>query len=173
MLSNIAILFSVGTQFARRINEYYYNDIHYVWCSSNYNDKKQAATSNPKTICKRLLDIVLTTDRHAVELNDNKAGILRGAQTKLEQGVINENQFNEICQLVNLARYEDFLPIIYIIDYNKVGSKRCTIVPIKERASDASVEYLITNLSKDEFQIIEIKDLLNNIVDIKDIKVGE
>ena len=166
-------LFSVGTHFAKKINETYYNNTHYVWCTTHYDSKKQPVTSNPKSICKRWLELVHTGDRHAVEFSNNLAGILRGAQAKLEQGVIDQNQFSEIGQLINLAKYKDFFPVIYIIDINKVGQTRCKEVPIKDRASDNSIEYKVEDLAAGEFQVIELKTLFQDLMDSVDKKIGE
>ena len=50
---------------------------------------------------------------------------------------------------------------------------RCIEVPIKDRASDASVEYIIEDLKEDEFQIINFKNLLPDLMDIVDRRAGE
>lgn len=165
-------LFSIGTLFSYRINKRYYGDVHYVWCTTFFNDKKQPVTSNPQSICKRFLEQVISGDRHAKEIDDNKAGILRGAQAKLNAGVIDDAQYDEICKLVNLANYEDFFPVLYIIDAKKVGNKRCIEVDTKDRASDTSVEYRIFDLSEGEFVLLDFKNLLSDYMDTVDKKAG-
>lgn len=170
---NSPLLFSIGTLFAYRIDHMYYGNVHYVWCTTHFNDKKQPVTSRPQSICKRFFEQVVSGDRHTKEIEDNKAGILRGAQAKLEAGVIDSEQYNEICQLVNLARYEDFFPVLYIIDGKKVGSTRCKEVDKKDRASDTSIEYKIFDLSEGEYELINFHNLLSDYLDAVDKKAGK
>lgn len=166
-------LFSVGTRFSKKINEIFYKNKHYVWCTTLYDCDKQPITSNPKSICKRLLEVIHTKDRHAVEIENNIAGVLRGAQAKLDKGEIDEDQFKLIGQFINLAEYDSFFPIIYIIDVNKVGEDRCKEVPLEERASDCSIEYKIEDLSEGEFQVIDIKALVEKFISNEYKRVGE
>lgn len=93
------------------------------------------------------IEQVISGDRHTNEIDANKAGILRGAQVKLNAGVINKEQHDEISQLVNCAEYADFFPVLYIIDARKVGVTRCIEVDTQDKASDTSVEYRISDLS--------------------------
>lgn len=166
-------LFSIGTWFSYRINQIYYGDVHYVWCTTCFNDKNQPITSNPRSICKRFLDQIVSGDRHTKEIEENKAGILRGAQAKLDAGVINNVQYKEICQLVNLARYEDFFPVLYVINGRKVGNIRCVEVARKDRASDTAKEFRIFDLSKGEYELIDFKNLLSDYMAAIDKKAGE
>ena len=167
------ILFSIGSLFSYNIDRMFYKNIHYVWCTTRFDVKTQPITSNPYNICQRFLDQILSGDRHAHEIEDNKAGILRGAQAKLEEGVIDSEQFNEICQMVNLARYEDFFPVLYIIDANKIDKKRCIEVEKQDRASDISVEYRIVDLSEGEYEMIDFKSLISKYVEVADRKAGK
>mgnify|MGYP003298382734 CR=1 FL=1 len=166
-------LFSIGTEFSYLIDKRYYDNIHYVWCTTRFHDKSQPVTSNPQSICKRYLEQLLSGDRHTKEINDNKAGVLRGAQAKLDAGIIDKEQYEEICQLVNLAMYDAFFPVLYIIDVKKVGSKRCIEVETSYKASDASVEYKIVDLHDGEYEIINFKQLLSDFVSAVDKKAGK
>lgn len=65
-------------------------------------------TSNPATICKRYLEQITTGDRHTKEIENNIAGILKGAKAKLNGGVISKKEYNEIRSIVSAAEYEDF-----------------------------------------------------------------
>lgn len=167
------ILFSIGTLFSYKIDRKYYHNVHYVWCTSNFNDRKQPITSNPYSICKRYFDQIFSEDRHAKEIADNKAGILQGAQAKFDDGTIDRTQYEEICQLVNLANYEDFFPVLYVIYANKVGNNRCIEVEKKDRASDRSIEYRIFDLSDGEYELIDFKKLLADYIDASDKMAGK
>ena len=170
---NASFLFSVGSKFSFIIDQRYYKGTHFVWCTTEFDRKGQPITSNPMSICKRYLEQILTGDRHTVEIKKNIAGIIRGAQEKLDEGIINNEQFDEICSLANLTRYEDFFPIIYIIDKKKVGKERCIEIEKEKRASDDSIEFLITNLSAGEYDTIDLQKLLSDMIDAVDEKAGE
>ncbi len=165
-------LYSVGTQLAYKIEKKYYGNIHYVWCTTEFNSSKQPPTSNPATICKRYLEQITTGDRHTKEIENNIVGILKGARAKLNSGVINKSTYNEIRSIVSAAEYEAFFPIIYIIDSKKVKNKYIEVV-VRERASDDAVEYRIEDLKENEFEIISFKDILSGVVNLVDKKVGE
>ena len=169
------VLFSVGTNFAYKIAKKYYKNVHYVWCACEFNSKSQPPTSNPLTICKRYLEQIKAGDRHSKEIANNKSGVLKGAKIMEDRGVITTKQHKEIKNMVKYAEYEAFLPLIYVIPVDKISNSdiRCIEVPIKDRASDASVEYIIEDLKEDEFQIINFKNLLPDLMDIVDRRAGE
>lgn len=165
-------LYSVGTQLAYKIEKRYYGNIHYVWCTTEFNSSKQPPTSNPATICKRYLEQITTGDRHAKEIETNIAGILKGARAKLNQGVISKKEYNEIRSIVAAAEYEAFFPILYIVESKKVKDRYVEVV-VGERACDDAVEYRIEDLKENEFEVISVKDILSNVVNAVDKKVGE
>lgn len=155
-----AIMYSVGTWCAHQVNKHYYQNVHYVWCALSFDNLNQAATSNPKTICRRYMEQVLSADRHAEEIERNIAGILRGAQIKFEEGVITLQEKSEIHKLVNAAKYGDFLPVIYVIDCSKIEKKRFKRIKREECANDESAEFVISDLHEGEYELISIRSLL-------------
>lgn len=170
--NKVSFMFSVGTNLAYKIAKRYYGNIHYVWCALNFNNKNQPPTSNPLTIAKRWMSIVVSGDRHAREIDDNKAGILTGAKIKYDAGIINSTQRTEIAQIVSLADYRAFCPVLFVIDTKKVAD-RSIEVSVKDRASDRSIEYKVTDLAEDEFHLIDIYSLVDDYVDVEDRKAGE
>ena len=171
-INKTPFLYSVGTQLAYKIAKSYYGNVHYVWCTTEFNSLQQPPTSNPATICKRYLEQIATGDRHTKEIESNIAGILRGAKAKLDNGVINKKEYNEIRSIVSVAEYEAFFPVLYIVESKKVKDK-CVEVKVEERASDVAVEYKIEELKENEFEVIAFKDILSGVVDVVDKKVGE
>ena len=166
-------LYSMGTQLAFKIAKMYYGNIHYVWCTTEFNDSlRQPPTSNPATIGRRYLEQICTGDRHAVEIANNAAGILRGAKVKLDNGIIGKKEYREIRNIVSGAEYAAFFPVLYIIESRKVKD-RCREVPIPDRASNDAVEYQIVDLREDEFKAIFFKDILEGIVNVIEKKVGD
>lgn len=169
------VLFSVGSFFAYKIAKRYYKNVHYVWCACEFDSKIQPHTSNPKTICSAFLRAIRSGDRHDELIYNNKAGIIRGADAKLAAGVIDEKQHQEICQLVSLADYEAFFPVVYVIPLEGLtdADKRCYEVPMEKRASDTSQEYIISDLAPSEFTLIDMKSMLGDMFDVVDKKAGD
>ena len=160
---NDFLLYSTCTMLAYRIAKDYYNNIHYVWCTESFDAALQPGTSNPRTLCTRYLEQIIKNDRHAVEINNNKAGILKGATEKLKQGVINQLQFEEISARVAYANNEDFYPVIYLIK-KKAVKKRLLIVNPSDAASNSSIEYIITDLKRSEFELIRVRDIISGVI---------
>ena len=165
-------LYSAVTSMAYKIAKDYYGNVHYAWCSTSFNSKEQPPTSNPATLCERYLKIITTGDRHAREIIDNKAGILKGAKIKLDRGIIDKKIFNEIRALVAASKYVDYYPIIYVVNSRKV-KERYLDIPIVEKASDKSEEYLIEDLQENEFQVISLSDILTNVITVEDKRAGK
>lgn len=165
------LLYSIGTNLAYMIAKKHYGNIHYAWCTTEFSSIYQPPTSNPSKICQRYLDVISKGDRHAVEINNNIAGILKGAKAKLDSNVISKQQFKIIRYEVANAWYEDFFPMLYIIQSEKVKHK-CIEVPMPNRASDDAVEYLIDDLRTDEFDAIFFRNILSGILVAVDKEVG-
>lgn len=91
---------------------------------------------------------------------------------KYKAGIINSTQRSEIEQIVSLADYEAFCPVLFVIDTKKVAG-RSIEVDVKDRASDHSIEYKVIDLAEDEFQLIDIYSLVDDYVDVEDRKAGE
>lgn len=157
------LLYSTNTELAYRIAKEYYNREFYVWCTDSFDAPLQPGTSNPRTLCQRYLDQIIKKDRHAYEIENNKAGILKGATQKLSNGIITKAQHEEIRAKVAYARLEDFYPMIFLINKRSVKG-RITIVKPSDAASDNSVEYIISDLHWNEFEVIRVKDFLLGVV---------
>lgn len=166
------LLYSMGTRLAYTIAENYYYNKHFVWCTSRFHSDEQAPTSDPLTIGKTYLSHATRGDRHSQVIKNNIAGILRGASEKHKEGVIDDSIYVRIQQIVNCADYEAFAPVLYIINTDLVKD-RCIEVPPEERASNSSIEYNIIDLSGGEFQIINFRDLLTDVVRFPEKRFGE
>ena len=99
------ILFSICTKKAFEINSDYYKGLHYVWCAPFFTDPNQPPTSNPLTIYNTLEDIIFHKDIHAAEIENNKAGLLRGVQSREKEGIITTKE-REFENLLNLTLTE-------------------------------------------------------------------
>lgn len=162
-MSNPLLLYSTNTRLAYLISKRYYGDLHYVWCTPYFDSKSLAPhdytippTSSPGEIYHNLYEEVIRGDRHSSKIEDNKRGILEGANAKRKAGVINEQQEQEIAQIVEQAMILDFKPLLYIIPFNLV-TNLVEEVPVNKRAHPLSVEYLIKELPRHLFDIITLE----------------
>ena len=83
-------------------------------------------------------------------------GILNGATRKRSAGAITEEQEREIGGIVELAETRDFRPLLYVIPYTNVLSI-VQNVPVKEKAHPLAEEYVIEELPRQCFDIIELQ----------------
>lgn len=157
------ILFSICTKKAFEINSDFYKGLHYVWCAPFFTDPNQPPTSNPLTIYNTLEDIIFHKDIHATEIENNKAGLLRGVQSREKEGIITskEREFIEF-DINRDQKKENYYPVIYVIPVQTLADykKRCKKQAKEDCASANSIEYKITDLKADEFYLIDLSDSL-------------
>jgi hypothetical protein len=159
------VLFSANSALAHIINKTFYNDEHYVWCSPVFDPKSLDATniysrippsSSPYNICCLYQDAIDGADDHCTKIKENRAGLIRGASLKLEDGVIDLEDYGRILAMVEKASFKEFKPLVYVIPLEAVRSK-VEQVPVKESANPLSFEYRITGLNGNEFEIMHYK----------------
>jgi hypothetical protein len=96
-------------------------------------------------------------DRHSSKVTENKIGILRGAAAKHGAGVITPNQRDEISYIVEEAQVSDFRPLLFVIPtVNVVAS--IVEPPPQDKAHPLSEEYIIPELPRAHFDVIEFGD---------------
>lgn len=155
------ILYSQATEISYKINQKYYNDVHYVWCAEEpLGDYLQAGTSDPIERCNRILTAIYSGDCHEHLIDENKKGIRLGALVKKKAGIITKEQEEEIIALLRSAELSDFSPVLYIIPFDRVKDI-LEVAPDSEKASLTSVEYIIRNLKRCQFDIIHFNDAIN------------
>jgi hypothetical protein len=157
------VLYSTNTWLAFQIAEQYYGREHYVWCTPFFNgrsDKGDAGfvppSSCPGEIYRSLYHEWRAGDRHSAKVEQNRNGILRGAQVKRSGGIISENQERDIASAVELADIRDFEPLIYVIPYGKVA-RLAKEVPVRDRAHPLAREYIVESLPRKWFDLIRLE----------------
>lgn len=157
------LLYSTNTWLAYVIAERFYNHEHYVWCTPHFDsrslptiDATTPPTSNPCEIYHNLVAEVRKGDKHSAKIKENKVGILKGATFKKRAGVINDQQEKDIAAIVDIAETWDFRPLLYIIPFDLVKGL-IKDVPVSERAHPLSIEYVIEQLPRQYFDIIEFE----------------
>ncbi|MGN1367968.1 MAG: hypothetical protein ACI4WX_03795 [Aristaeellaceae bacterium] len=166
-------LFSTTTKFAYNIDNDFYGGKHYVWAALKFDDlEEQAANSNPLTIANNFIKEVITTDGHCDRINANIVGVRRGAAMMLRSGAIDQQTQKRISNRINDAYYEDFLPLVYVIDTSKVAS-RIIEVPPAYAALPNSPEYKIMDLQSGEYELIDIARIITDTRKLKRRMVSE
>jgi hypothetical protein len=157
------ILYSTNTWLAYHICELFYGQEHYVWCTPAFDPRSVAAyastvppTSSPSEVYHSLLQEVVRGDLHSTKIEENRRGILRGADFKRTAGVITQEEQDEIAAVVAAAVARDFRPLLYVIPYSQVASivKK---VAVNQRAHPLSSEYIIERLPRGAFDIIQLE----------------
>ena len=155
------VLFSTSTLLAYRINEHYYHGKHFVWCNPFSNVKSvlpantaMPPSSTPCVLFKAFDSDAKTNDLHSVVIKNNRLGLLRGAAVKRSRGAITAAQESEITQIVNAAANQEFAPLLYVIPYAAVA-RLVKPVPVANRAHPFSEEFIIEELPRKAFEIVE------------------
>jgi len=155
------LLYSTGSWLAYKINEHYYNNEHWVWCSPSFDGSITGVnppSSTPRVIYRDLWDASTKGDLHSSKILSNKAGIVRGAMEKLKKGLISRKNFKDIQSIVQAAQLHDFIPVLYVIPFTKVASL-VKEVKVEDRAHPLSEEFIIRRLPRNRFDILKIRDI--------------
>jgi hypothetical protein len=110
----------------------------------------------PGEIYDMLFREVQSGDHHSAWIAKNKAGILKGADCKREDGIITPRQKGEIASIVAKAEVRDFRPLLYIIPFDRI-KRLVKQVPPNECANPLSIEYIIENLPRSCFDAIDLR----------------
>jgi hypothetical protein len=157
------LLYSTNTFLAFKIAEQFYGNVHYVWCSPYFSFTSAPSfsftnppSSSPREIYERLYQDVTMGDKHSTKIMSNRTGIQNGATQKAAAGVITDKQKREIYSIANQADPQFFKPLLYIIPFSHVISL-VQIVPVRRRANPLSKEYIIEELPRDCFDVVEYR----------------
>ncbi|MDQ1593238.1 MAG: hypothetical protein QOG71_3865 [Pyrinomonadaceae bacterium] len=155
------ILYSTCTWLAYKIAQFFYRDEHYVWCTPHFSadslsswESSTPPSSTPLDIYNAYHEEVIRGDRHGAHIAANKAGILRGAHLKANARIITKKQKAEIFTIVQKAELNDFRPLLFIIPYGLIQDI-IEEVPVIERAHPLSVEFVIQQLPRNCFDVVQ------------------
>lgn len=156
------ILYSTNVFLKFHIAERFLGNKHYVWCSEAFDNTKLghyagaalvAASSDPCAIYKDLHEAAKRPDRHHAKIIEQKASFASLAVKFRDDGRISADEAEEIIYMANTAEPILWRPLIYIIPRPPVEHK-LKLVPPGRRAS-VGIEYIIEDLERHEFDIIE------------------
>lgn len=157
------LLYSTNVFLKLYIQQEYRRDIHYVWCSENFDSRTSAPyssgsqvppSSNPADIYRSLRDDVSRNDRHSAKIAAQRASFEKMAIMWLAAGEITLEQKDEIIYMVAHADISYWRPLLYVIPRISVEARLKT-VPMDKRAGFGP-EYIIEDLRRSEFDLIEL-----------------
>lgn len=158
------LLYSVNCFLKHNIQTRYQGDKHYVWCSESHDSMSPGAltpgavpvppTSNPAEIYRSLKRDVENEDKHSYKITEQRASLTRLARNWHKSGLISLNDRNDIIYAVKSVGFREWRPLLYIIPRALVQT-RLQVVPLHRRAHPLAVEYIIPDLLRSEFEIIE------------------
>lgn len=157
------ILYSTNPFIKLLIQEKYRKDIHYVWCSESFDSSKQsgysaaslvAPSSNPASIYKELRDGCKRADKHCSKIADTRATLKSLAVDWNNKGEVTAEEKEEIILLADDNDSLYWRPLVYVIP-RKLVESQLKAVALGKRASFGN-EFIIENLARNEFDIIEV-----------------
>lgn len=147
------LLYSVNTWLSYKISQFFYNDLHYVWCAPKLNAEDNPISANPLHLFR-----ILKTDSQSggdtANINRIKAGLLKGVKEQRKKGVISEEIEKDIISAIHEAEPNDFRPLLYIIPTGIINHM-ITHVPPSKKQQLFSEEYIIEALPRQYFDIVE------------------
>lgn len=153
------ILYSATTKLAYNIAQKFFRGSHYVWCAPRPETDRfgfsNPPSSDPVNIYWRYLNDIKGGDEHSSNIETNRRGLIRGATVKEGQGIIDVPTRQLIEAVVMKAPLSDFSPLLFVIPYNSV---RGIVKPadVDARARATSEEYIIDDLPRDCFDVLEL-----------------
>jgi hypothetical protein len=157
------MLYSTNVFLKLILQERYAKDRHFVWCSEHYDSQavsryalssQIAPSANPADIFRELKRDVERGDLHSAKITAQKASFIARAHEWEQTKMITALDREDIIYVVEHATSKDWRPLIYVIRRDAVAA-RLQLVPAKQRAGIGN-EYIIPDLARDEFDIIEI-----------------
>jgi hypothetical protein len=158
-LSEPLLLYSTVTSLAYHLGQRYYGEMHYVWCAparrADQYVSNNPPSSDPLAIYWSLLREIKGNDGHSSKINDNRHGLILGANGKEKQGVIDSRTRELIEAVIGRATINDFRPLFLAMPYAMVKPLICA-PGVGNIASATSQEYIIESLPRECFDILEL-----------------
>lgn len=158
-MPNPLVLYSTTSRLAYSVGQKYYGEVHYVWCAPRQDHDRfglqNPPSSEPVSIYWRFRHDIDGGDEHSASIDANRRGIIRGASVREQQGVIDQPTRELIEQVAKKAALVDFSPLLLVIPYTAVSGivKRAAVTA---RARATSEEYIIENLPRNCFDVLEL-----------------
>ena len=157
------LLYSTNARVAYQIAKKFYGDIHHhVWCAPTFDLAPQYMPSPPSSMpryrYKEIHSESRAGDSHGALILTTKEGLLSGADKNLTEGRITLTQRDEIRYYVSKAGLAEYKPLLYVMVYDEV-KHLAKLVPIDQRANPLFDEYIIEELPRSLFEVLDLEDL--------------
>lgn len=157
------VLYSTNVFLKLLIQEKFRNNYHYVWCSEYFDIRKHPAyvhatqvppSSSPIDLYNRLKEDVKGSDTGSLKIAQQKVSFRSLATDWESRGEISRENREEIFYMTEHYGFDYWRPLIYVIPTNLVEDRLETVPP--EKRAGAGTEYIIPDLRRNEFDIIEL-----------------
>lgn len=157
------LLYSTNVALKFLIHEKFRKDVHYAWCSEDFDataypsysvKSHLAPTSNPIDIFRELREAVERSDRHCFKINEQKVSFKNLALDWESANEISEDERAEIIHWIDVAPFNDWRPLIYVIPRSLVEARMELVAP--EKRSSFGNEYIVPDLRREEFSVIDL-----------------
>jgi hypothetical protein len=160
-LTDPHVLYSATTRLAYSIAEQFYGGVHYVWCAPYRRPDPFAvgipASSNPLEIYWSYHKAVKSGDGHSFYIAANRRGIAFGATARHQTGIVDAKTRDRIQLIAEKAPITDFKPLLFVIPYALVKNV-LKEAAVDEAARASSVEYIIENLQRSDFDVLDLSE---------------
>lgn len=110
------VLYSTMTAVAYNVNNKYYGDRHYMWCTPYFGSDFKSPhftvppSSSPLEIYKTILKEIEGADLHNSKIGLNRMGIRKGAEIMRQRGIIDDEALNDIIAISKAVPMHQFQP---------------------------------------------------------------
>lgn len=159
-----ALLYSTNAFMKLLIQQRYRRDVHYVWCSEQYDSRMLSAysaasllppSSNPADIYRQLKIDTDHGDANSLKIREQKLLFATLAVRWEKSGEITTADKDDMIYLINNSPFSLWRPLVYVIPIAAIGT-RLRRVPA-EQWGGGSPEHVIEDLRRSEFDIIEFQ----------------
>jgi hypothetical protein len=158
------VYYSTNTKLAYRINEKFYKGLHFVYCTPFFDKDTDSFIPSPPSSSPKIIyeNFYKETQVYDVggrnQINANKIGLKYGVKKRLESNIITKQEATNIINIIESSEIIDFEPLLYVIPHEKVKDKIVS-VDLPKRGNPFFEEYIIDDLTTNEFNCIELPDL--------------
>jgi hypothetical protein len=159
---SVDLLYSTNPLIKLLLQERFFGDVHYVWCSESHDsgsaDPYSIAShippsSNPRDIYRDLGRAVERGDKHNATIVRVRAMYAALSEQSVAAGTMGSDERDELLYIANGSDLTLWRPVLYVIPRDSVAG-RLEVVPAERRAG-AGQEFIIRDLARDEFDRIE------------------
>lgn len=161
-MSNPILYYSTNTRLVFDITLRLLSGEFRVWCSPTYDSRtlgkyvlgaSTPPSSNPAELYHRYKEAVRRGDRHNPDIDRIRDTLRKLALDFHQRRLITRDVQQEIVYLARNSGFEAFNPLVYVLPANLVQDRVSLVSPDKRASREP--EYIVENLKRQEFDVIE------------------